>query len=233
MALKLIYFKMRALAEPPQMLMHYAGIKYDYQMSWEYFKKDWEHVKPTLPFKQLPLLVVDDTHQIPQSIAIMGYIEQLAGLNHTNPITAAKMHAVMLGAHDLFLPLSPILNFAVGEDFSKKRTSLLPNLIKKIENLDHALTSTTNPFFFDSEPKACDFFAYHHLDLARTLYQDIFLKFPRITELLHAIESIEPVRNYLESRPKLIDIGVSPKLIINGTAHPTGTKNTDTQLKDF
>ena len=229
MALKLIYFKMRALAEPPQMLMHYAGIKYDYQMSWEYFKKDWEHVKPTLLFKQLPLLVVDDTHQISQSIAIMGYIEQLAGLNHTNPITAAKMHAVMLGAHDLFLPLNPILNFAVGEDFSKKKASLLPTLTKKIENLEHALASTNSSFFVDCEPRACDFLAYHHLDLARTLYQNIFLKFPRITELLNAIESIDSVRKYLESRPKLIGIGVSPKLIINGTAHPTGTKNTDTQ----
>tara|TARA_B100001093_G_scaffold503122_1_gene557049 strand:- start:4906 stop:5598 length:693 start_codon:yes stop_codon:yes gene_type:complete len=227
MALKLIYFKMRSLAEAPQMLMHYAGIRYNYEMSWDFFKKDWENVKPTLPFKQLPLLVVDDAHQIPQSIAILGYLQQLAGLNHPNPLTAAKMHSILLGAHDLFLPLNPILNFAVGEDFSTKKASLLPALTKKIENLEHALDSTNSPFFVDSEPRACDFLAYHHLDLARTLYQNIFLKFPRITELLKAIESIDPVRNYLETRPKLIDIGVSPKLIINGTAHPTGTKNTE------
>ena len=227
MALKLVYFKMRALAEAPQMLMHYAGIRYNYEMSWEYFKKDWGNVKPTLPFKQLPLLVVDDAHQIPQSIAILGYIEHLAGLNHTNPLTAAKMHSFLLGAHDLFLPLNPILNFAVGKDFSTKKASLLPTLTKKIENLEHALASTSGYFFVDNEPRACDFLAYHHLDLSRTLYQNIFLKFPRITKLLKAIESIDPVKNYLETRPKLIDIGVSPKLVINGTAHPTGTKNTE------
>mgnify|MGYP001204410300 FL=1 len=226
MALKLIYFKMRSLAEAPQMLMHYAGIRYDYEMSWDFFKKDWENVKPTLPFKQLPLLVVDDAHQIPQSIAILGYIQQLAGLNHPTPVTAAKMHSILLSAHDLFLPLNPILNFAVGEDFSTKKASLLPALTKKIENIEHALASTNSPFFVDNKPRACDFLAYHHLDLSRTLYQNIFLKFPRITELLKAIESIDSVRNYLETRPKLIDIGVSPKLIINGTAHPTGTKNT-------
>ncbi len=196
-------------------------------MSWEYFKKDWGNVKPTLPFKQLPLLVVDDAHQIPQSIAILGYIEHLAGLNHTNPLTAAKMHSFLLGAHDLFLPLNPILNFAVGKDFSTKKASLLPTLTKKIENLEHALASTSGYFFVDNEPRACDFLAYHHLDVARTLYQNLFLKFPRITKLLKAIESIDPVKNYLETRPKLIDIGVSPKLVINGTAHPTGTKNTE------
>ncbi|GIT04114.1 MAG: hypothetical protein CM1200mP28_13730 [Deltaproteobacteria bacterium] len=29
--LELIYFNLRALAEPPQMMMHYAGIKYRYE----------------------------------------------------------------------------------------------------------------------------------------------------------------------------------------------------------
>ena len=31
--LKLVYFKMRALAEAPQLLMQYAGLSYDYAMS--------------------------------------------------------------------------------------------------------------------------------------------------------------------------------------------------------
>ena len=35
--LKLIYFKMRALAEAPQLLLKYSGIEYDYLMSWEHF----------------------------------------------------------------------------------------------------------------------------------------------------------------------------------------------------
>ena len=51
---------MRALAEAPQMLMSYAGLQYEYLMSWEYFDDEWENVKPTIPFKQLPILVVDD-----------------------------------------------------------------------------------------------------------------------------------------------------------------------------
>ena len=46
MTLKLIYFKMRALAEAPQMLMYYAGIDYEYLMSWDYFGDDWEMLSP-------------------------------------------------------------------------------------------------------------------------------------------------------------------------------------------
>ena len=30
--LELIYFNLRALAEPPQMMMHYAGVKYRYKI---------------------------------------------------------------------------------------------------------------------------------------------------------------------------------------------------------
>ncbi len=60
MSLKLIYFKMRALAEAPQLLLHYTKTEYEYLMSWEYYKKKWPEVKPTISFKQLPVLVIDD-----------------------------------------------------------------------------------------------------------------------------------------------------------------------------
>jgi hypothetical protein len=35
--LKLIYFKMRALAEAPQLMLHYSGTPYSYEMGWDYF----------------------------------------------------------------------------------------------------------------------------------------------------------------------------------------------------
>ena len=54
--LKLIYFKMRALAEAPQLLLNYSGIEYEYLMSWEYFDDVWQNVKPKIPFQQLPMM---------------------------------------------------------------------------------------------------------------------------------------------------------------------------------
>ena len=38
--------------------------------------------------------------------------------------------------------------------------------------------------------------------------------------------SIPSVKSYLESRPKLVDVSVEPKLVIDGVAHPTGVKKT-------
>ena len=61
--LKLIYFKMRALAEAPQLLLKYSGLEYEYLMSWEHFDDVWQNVKPKIPFQQLPMIGVRGRHR--------------------------------------------------------------------------------------------------------------------------------------------------------------------------
>ena len=56
--LKLVYFKMRALAEAPQLLLNYCEINYEYIMSWDHFDDEWFNVKPKRAFKQLPMMEV-------------------------------------------------------------------------------------------------------------------------------------------------------------------------------
>ena len=111
---------MRALAEAPRLLMHYTELDYDYIMSWDYYDKDWSEAKPLVPFRQLPMLVVDKKHEICQSISILTFIENITGTNITDLILNAKANAVMLSAQELFLPLNPTINFAVGDRFKKK-----------------------------------------------------------------------------------------------------------------
>jgi hypothetical protein len=38
-----------------------------------------------------------------------------------------------------------------------------------------------------------------------------------------AVENLSGVKEYLASRPEIIDVGTAPKLIIDGIAQPTGT----------
>jgi len=40
-------------------------------MSWEYFDKPWDQVKPEIIFNQLPVLVVNNVTKIAQSGAII------------------------------------------------------------------------------------------------------------------------------------------------------------------
>ena len=95
--LQLIYFKMRELGEAPQLLMHAAGLRYEYLMAWDFFGKPWSEVKSTVIFKQLPTLMVDKIHVAAQSGAILRYLAGLAGMLPGDPIAAAKIDSILEG----------------------------------------------------------------------------------------------------------------------------------------
>ncbi len=224
--LELIYFKMRALAEAPRLLLHYTNLEYDDIMSWDYYGKAWSEIKSKVPFRQLPMLVVDQKHEICQSIAILTFIEKIAGIEISDIILNAKANAVMQSAQELFMPLNPTINFAVGDSFKKKREDMMPFLNSRFEDLERALKENNEKFYVDDKPHACDFAVYHHLDLSKLLDPELIKKFPRLEKFIEDIESIDNVRSYLNSRPELIDVSVEPKLVIDGVAHPTGVKKT-------
>ena len=217
---------MRALAEAPQLLMHYADIEYNYIMSWDYYDKEWQEVKPQIPFKQLPMIVVDDEHEICQSIAILNFIQNIAGLRLEDPVQEAKANAILQSAQELFLPLNPAVNFAVGDDFIKRRDDMLPFLQTRFEELEKFINLNGGRFFIDDTPRACDFAVFHHLDLSRKLDGKIIKEFPRLEKFLDDIASLSSIESYLSERPELIDVSIEPKLVINGKAHPTGTVKT-------
>ena len=217
---------MRALAEAPRLLFHYTEIDYDDVMSWDYYEKDWSDVKPNIPFKQLPMLMVDKKHKICQSLAIMTFIENMAGISISDPILNAKANAIMQSAQELFMPLNPTVNFATGDKFKKKREDMMPFLMSRFEDLEKIIKENDKKFFIIDEPRACDFVAFHHLDLSKMLEPSIIKKFPRLEKFLEDIMSFERVKSYLDKRPELIDVSVEPKLLIDGVPHPTGVKKT-------
>jgi glutathione S-transferase len=224
--LKLVYFKMRALAEAPQLLLNYCKINYEYIMSWDHFDDEWSNVKPKLAFKQLPMMEVEDGTQICQSTAILQYIENLGGLKISNPVKAAEATAVLQSAQELFAPLNPTVNFAVGQDFNNKRDSMRVNLESRFSDLARYLDKYESTYFIDDTPRAAEFACFHHLDLSRNLDPEILNKFPSLIKFVNDIEAIDSVSKYLKNRPKLVGVGIEPKLIINGTEHPTGVNKT-------
>ena len=224
--LKLVYFKMRALAEAPQLLLEYSGLEYEYLMSWEHFDDVWSNVKPKIPFQQLPMMEVGDGTQICQSIAILQYIENRSGLSISDPIKAAEAMAILQSAQELFAPLNPTVNFATGDDFVTKRDAMREGLKSRFADLARCLDKYDGKYFIDDTPRAAEFASYHHFDLSRYLDPEILNSFPRLLQFVNDIESINSVSSYLESRPKLIDVGIEPKLVIDGKAQPTGVQKT-------
>ena len=213
---------MRALAEAPQLLLNYCGINYEYIMSWDHFDDEWSNVKPKLAFKQLPMMEVEDSTQICQSIAILHYIESLGGLKISDPLMAAEAMAVLQSSQELFAPLNPTVNFAVGQDFKNKRDTMKANLESRFSDLARYLDKHEGRYFIDDTPRAAEFACFHHLDLSRELDPEILEKFPRLIKFVKDIEDIDIVSKYLKNRPKLVGVGIEPKLVINGIEHPTG-----------
>ena len=217
---------MRALAEAPQLLLNYCGINYEYIMSWDHFDDEWSNIKPKLAFKQLPMMEVEDGTQICQSIAILHYIESLGGLKISDPLMAAEAMAVLQSSQELFAPLNPTVNFAVGQDFKNKRDTMKANLESRFSDLARYLDKHEGRYFIDDTPRAAEFACFHHLDLSRELDPEILEKFPRLIKFVKDIEDIDIVSKYLKNRPKLVGVGIEPKLVINGTEHPTGVNKT-------
>ena len=217
---------MRALAEAPQLLLEYSGLDYEYLMSWDHFDDVWSKVKPIIPFQQLPMMEVEDGTQICQSIAILQYIENRSGLSISDPIKAAEAMAILQSAQELFAPLNPTVNFATGDDFVTKRDAMREGLKSRFADLARCLEKYDGKYFIDDTPRAAEFAAYHHFDLSRYLDPEILNSFPRLLQFINDIESINSISSYLENRPKLVDVGIEPKLIIDGKAQPTGVQKT-------
>ena len=223
--LELIYFNLRALAESPQMMMRYAGVEYRYEMAWDYYGKPWSEAKLEVAFGQLPVLVVNETVHIWQSGAIVRYLAKLTGTMPEDHLLAARVDAVFDQSQELFAPLNPTVNVKIGEEhlkFKEMFLSSFPGILKNFaRQLEH---SNEGPFFFGSQPYYCDFSVYHHFSLATILQQDILDAYPSVLDFMVAVKNLSGVKEYLASRPEIIDVGTDPKLIIDGIAQPTGTK---------
>jgi len=134
--------------------------------------------------------------------------------------------AILQSAQELFAPLNPTVNFAIGDDFAAKRDTMRDGLKNRFADLARYLEKYEGKYFIDDTPRAAEFACYHHIDLSRHLDPEILNSFPRLVQFVNDIESINTVSSYLENRPDLVDVGVEPKLIIGGKPHPTGVVKT-------
>ena len=224
--LRLVYFKMRALAEAPQLMLNYTGTPYSYEMAWEYFGQPWSEVKTSVPYRQLPMLIVDNDTRICQSGAITRFLAQLTGLQPEDPLMGGEVDALYETSQEMFMPLNPTINFAVGEKFESMRSELLEQIQPRLADFERLLNAKPDmPFFFGKAPFYCDFGVFHHVNLALFLDEGLLGAYPRLREFMSTLEGLVGVREYLANRPELIGVGTQPQLVIDGVARPTGVVN--------
>ena len=211
--LDLIYFDVRARAECARMTLAYGGIQYNFTDTQGYFGCDFMTAKTSgkLPWGQLPLLAVDGP-LVSQSGAINRYVASLVtkpDFIPKNPVKAALADALHETAQDLFR-IMPIVNLWTEakwkeekeEYFTKTLPTKLPALVKMLG---------TQKYFCGDAPTYADFALYTIMDLVRLVEPGVVSQHANITAWMARVEQLPGVKEYLESRPLCIGIGVSPK----------------------
>ena len=124
MLLKLVYFQVRAKAEPPRMALAYGGLPWTDESCASYYGCSWPEAKPKTPWGSLPILSVDGT-EFAQMPAIMRFVASMVnkerpGFFPSEPLAAAVCDSVFCAAEELST-VNPCVNVWKGDDFTAKK----------------------------------------------------------------------------------------------------------------
>eukprot|EP00938_MAST-03A_sp_MAST-3A-sp1_P001569 g1569.t1 len=217
MRLRLVYFPVRAKAEAIRMAFAFGNVTYENVSPQSYFGMKWmEGAKEQTPFRQLPLLVIDDEKPIAQSGTIMRFVcsELVPELTPKESVQAARCDSLWEASQELAtMPtnVNPIVNVFRGKEFEEKKQDYFKLAHAKLENLEQKHCSSES-FLLGDHPYYCDLGLYHVLDNTHTLEPESLNGYPQLRSLMKRVESIESISNYLNNRPMCLDIGVNPRL---------------------
>ena len=214
---------MRALCEAPQMMLHYADIPYEYKMVWDHYGSSWAEVKKDIIFNRLPILIINEDKYLWQSNTIIRYLSNLTNTKPSDEFQLAYCDAVFESTHEMFSPLNPTINMTFGEKYNSNKKKLLEDILpNSLNNFEKLLQNSSGNFFIGNDPFYCDFNAYHHFSMCLILDKNIFSNFPNLKKFINNFEKLNNIKNYLDGRPELVELGKSPHFLINGKKIPTG-----------
>ena len=214
---------MRALCEAPQMMLHYADIPYEYKMVWDHYGSSWAEVKKDIIFNRLPILIINEDKYLWQSNTIIRYLSNLTKTKPSDEFQLAYCDAVFESTHEMFSPLNPTINMTFGEKYNSNKKKLLEDILpNSLNNFEKLLQNSSGNFFIGNDPFYCDFNAYHHFSMCLILDKNIFSNFPNLKKFINNFEKLNNIKNYLDGRPELVELGKSPHFLIDGKKIPTG-----------
>ena len=224
--LTFVYARARAIGEPARLTAAHAKVEMSDMFPWEYFGKPWPEAKPSVTFKQLPILVVEDgakKSMICMSTSICRYLAALGGTAPADLADAAVADSIAEKFHELFMPLNPICNFGRGgPGFEEQKAVALEMVNERLALLEPILAASGGPFCLGASACYADFQVYHHVSLALLLSDGVLSSFPGAKALMAAVEGLDGVKQYLASRPQLVGIGSDPKLLFDGEPKSIG-----------
>uniref|UniRef100_A0AC35FT15 GST N-terminal domain-containing protein n=1 Tax=Panagrolaimus sp. PS1159 TaxID=55785 RepID=A0AC35FT15_9BILA len=102
---ELLYLHLGIRATPIRLMLTYLGIPFK-DTTFDR-KKEWPLLKPSLPFGQLPVLVIDKTIKIAQTVAIMHFLAKEHGLEPEGNLNQAFAEMFAHQCQDAFMAIRP------------------------------------------------------------------------------------------------------------------------------
>lgn len=206
---ELLYFPIRARAEPVRMIAHYAGLAYSMRtVDFE----EWATLKETVPGGVLPCFepcVMDDVGEMfGETVEIAKHFAQQAdtpGLCPTDAAGAALAEKLFLAAMDNKLnQVNPLLCWFPAEEAKPKVAGAVKEVVAELKKLESDLKhDSAGPFFGGASPIWGEFAIFAVVDALTKLDGKALGTLGAPWKAFHeAMSSLRGVKEYLKIRPK-------------------------------
>jgi len=196
---KVIYFNVKALAEPMRFLLAYGNIDFeDVRVE----REDWPALKPTMPMGQMPILEVDGK-RAHQSLAITRYLAKQVGLNGADAWEDLEIDTAVDTINDLRLKIAVVSYEADEKVQAKKRETLDAETIPfYLEKLD-AIAKENKGYFALGKLTWADIFFTAVLDYMNYMSKkDLTANHPHLKQVVDNVLAIESIKKWVAKRPE-------------------------------
>uniref|UniRef100_A0A2I3MUI6 Glutathione S-transferase n=1 Tax=Papio anubis TaxID=9555 RepID=A0A2I3MUI6_PAPAN len=200
MPMTLGYWNIRGLAHSIRLLLEYTGSSYEekkYTMgdAPDYDRSQWlnEKFKLGLDFPNLPYLI-DGTHKITQSNAILRYIARKHNL--CGETEKEKIREDIL-ENQLMDNRMQLARLCYDPDFEKLKPEYLEGLPEMLKLYSQFLGK--QPWFLGDKITFVDFLAYDVLDMRRIVEPGCLDAFPNLKDFISRFEGLKKISAYMKS----------------------------------
>jgi glutathione S-transferase len=205
MSIVLHYFDIYARGEPIRAILHHAGINFEDK---NYSFTEWEGIKDSFEFKQLPCLEIDGMKLV-QSLSIEYYLCQKLGYYNADPYKNYLSTSLVETREDFTNKKIEMVwhrkDYDGWMDWVRKTYTLVLKAIEK-KYIDNGETG----HFVGNSPTVADFdiFIFLHDQFIRNQVKETMLPIlteaaPKLLEFVEAFKnSSANLANYINTRPE-------------------------------
>ncbi|XP_055705974.1 glutathione S-transferase [Phlebotomus papatasi] len=195
---KVIYFNVKALAEPLRFLLAYGGIEFeDLRVS----REEWPTLKSSMPMGQMPVLEVDG-RRVHQSISMARYLAKQVGLVGADAWEDLQIDIVVDTINDFRLKIA-VVSYEPDDDVKEKKLVTLNNEVIPfyLEKLD-AIARENKGHFALGKLTWADLYFAGILDYLNYMTKtDLTEKYPNLKAVVDNVLGIESIKAWVEKRP--------------------------------